>query len=45
LRAIAGIGRDNKDRRLGTIPLQDGLRVFEIVDIAVVKSQEQRTLR
>jgi hypothetical protein len=27
------------------MPLQDGLSVFEIVDIAVVESQEQRTLR
>ena len=45
LRAIAGIGRDNEDRRLGAVLLQDGLSVFEIVDIAVVESQEQRTLR
>src|SRR5258705_3751358 len=45
LRAIAGIGRDNEDRRLGAMLLQDGLSVFEIVDIAVVESQEQRTLR
>ena len=34
-----------EDRRLGAMLLQDGLSVFEIVDIAVVESQEQRTLR
>jgi hypothetical protein len=44
LRAITRIGCDNENRRLGAMPLQDGLRICEVVDIAVIECQEQRAL-
>jgi hypothetical protein len=42
LRAIACIGRDDEDRRLGTMLLQDRLRMLEVVEIAVIEGQKQR---
>src|SRR5215208_4834228 len=44
-RPIASIGCRNENRRFRAMSQQKGERIFEIVEIPVVKSEKQRTLR